>query len=56
MDIAFFRLPDGRAWMGEGPFMESAAPAASPCFYVNDFALSDPKPWKTPARLVEIKK
>ncbi len=55
MDLAFFRLPDGRGWIGEGPFTESAKPSDRASFYVNDFALEDAKPWKTPARLVEIK-
>jgi len=55
MDLAFFRLPDGRGWIGEGPFTDSAAPPEDAVFYINDFALSDPRPWKAPARLVEIK-
>ncbi|MBL9133179.1 MAG: chorismate-binding protein, partial [Verrucomicrobiaceae bacterium] len=51
-DFALFRLPDGRAWLGEGPFTASAAaPAAGGAFYVNDFDLTDPQPWKLPARL-----
>ncbi len=54
MDLAFFRLPDGRGWIGEGPFKESASPPGDPAFYINDFELSDAKPWKTPARLWEI--
>jgi menaquinone-specific isochorismate synthase len=53
-DCAFLRLPDGRAWFGWGPFAESAEPPASTCFYVNDFSLGDPKPWKTPERLVQV--
>ncbi len=55
MDLAFFRLPDGSAWIGEGPFTESATPSDSASFYINDFVLSDAKPWKVPARLFEIK-
>jgi menaquinone-specific isochorismate synthase len=55
MDLAFFRLPDGRGWIGEGPFKESAAPPDAAAFYINDFALADAKPWKEPARLTEIK-
>lgn len=53
MDVALFRLPDGRAWLGQGPFEECADQPAVPAFYVNDFALSDPRPWKVPARLIE---
>jgi len=53
-DIAFFRLPGGRAWIGKGPFQSlAAAPEAGGAFYVNDFDLADPLPWKVPAQLVE---
>ncbi len=55
MDLAFFRLPDGRAWIGEGPFAEAETVPGGAAFYVNDFTLSDAKPWKTPTRLIEIK-
>lgn len=55
MEFALFRLPDGRAWLGEGPFTALAtAPAAGGAFYINDFDLKDPKPWKVPVRLHEI--
>jgi len=55
MEFALFRLPDGRAWLGEGPFTAlAAAPAAGGAFYVNDFDLSDPLPWKVPAKLHAI--
>jgi menaquinone-specific isochorismate synthase len=54
MDLALFRLPDGRAWVGEGPFAEAAVPPGGTAFYVNDFTLSDPRPWKTPARLTPL--
>ena len=54
MEFALFRLPDGRAWLGEGPFTALAtAPAAGGAFYINDFDLKDAKPWKMPARLHE---
>lgn len=54
-DIALFRLPGGRAWIGQGPFESfSEAPAGGGVFYVNDFDLTDPAPWKKPARLVEV--
>ncbi|RBP45253.1 menaquinone-specific isochorismate synthase [Roseimicrobium gellanilyticum] len=55
MDLALFRLPDGRAWVGEGPFAEAAAPPGGTAFYVNDFTLSDARPWKIPARLTPVK-
>lgn len=54
MDLAFFRLPDGRAWMGEGPFVHSATPEKEASFYINDFTLSDAQPWKAPTRLVRV--
>lgn len=55
MEFALFRLPDGRTWLGEGPFTALAdAPAGGGAFYVNDFDLNDPRPWKVPARLHAI--
>lgn len=54
-DIAFFRLPDGRAWIGKGPFEAlPTLPAGGGVFYVNDFDLSDPAPWKRPSVLMEV--
>ena len=53
--FALFRLPDGRAWLGEGPFEALAeAPADGPAFYWNDFDLSDATPWRRPARLIPL--
>lgn len=55
MEFALFRLPDGRAWLGEGPFTALAeAPAGGGAFYVNDFDLNDLRPWKVPTRLHAI--
>lgn len=54
MDLALFRLPDGKAWIGEGPFAEAAEPPPGDAFYVNDFALTSPTPWKIPSRLTEV--
>jgi menaquinone-specific isochorismate synthase len=55
MEFALFRLPDGRAWLGEGPFTAlAAAPATGGAFYINDFDLNDPLPWKVPTRLHAI--
>jgi len=55
MEFALFRLPDGRAWLGEGPFTAQAtAPTEGGAFYVNDFDLNDPLPWKMPTRLQTI--
>ncbi len=53
-DFAFFRLPDGQAWLGLGPFSESADMPEGTAFFANDFDLTDPRPWKKPARLIEV--
>ncbi len=53
MEKAFFGLPDGRLAIGEGPFeARSKPPQDGVAFYINDFRLSDPKPWKVPAELL----
>ena len=55
MELAFFRLPGGQAWLGKGPFESLAtAPASGGAFYINDFDLSDPLPWKRPASLEQV--
>ena len=53
-DLAFFRLPNGQAWLGQGPFTESSEMPQGTAFYWNDFDLGDPKPWKVPAKLLTI--
>ena len=51
--FALFRLPDGRAWLGEGPFEAlPEAPTDGAAFYWNDFDLRDPAPWKRPSRII----
>ncbi len=54
MDVALFRLPDGRAWLGLGPFTETNVQPTATAFYINDFELSDPKPWKVPQNIREV--
>jgi menaquinone-specific isochorismate synthase len=54
MDVALFRLPDGQAWMGLGPFTETNVQPTESAFYINDFDLSDPQPWKIPAELRQV--
>lgn len=50
--IAWLAKRDGTLVIGHGPFAESADPAAGAVsFYVQDFALQDQKPWKTPSRI-----
>ena len=48
---AFLKLASGRWAWGEGPFSAHPRPLdGQACFYVNDFGLKDPYPWKRPAR------
>ena len=55
MDLAFFRLPNGTAWLGVGPFVESNTPPESGvAFYINNFALDGTSPWKVPAKCVPV--
>jgi len=52
-DYAFLKNDSGQFVCGFGPFREEAqAPAEGVAFYRNDFDLSDPRPWKVPARYV----
>lgn len=56
MDLfAFIRWDDGRYFCGEGPFVSRAEPPedGAPAFYRNNFELSDPEPWKIPAKYFE---
>lgn len=49
-DYAFLKTDSGQVVLGRGPFEESeSAPTDGVAFYVNDFDLSDPRPWKIPA-------
>lgn len=51
---AFIRLGASRVLWGVGPFVEmEEPPAEGVAFYVNSFDLSDPRPWKIPARVLE---
>jgi len=48
-DYALLKKADGTLVFGEGPFAEqSRCPLSGVAFYVNDFSLSDSKPWKIP--------
>lgn len=56
-EFALLKKADGMILFGEGPFTEvETCPPLNDgvAFYVNDFALSDPKPWKIPASVSEI--
>ena len=50
--IAWLAKRDGSVVIGHGPFAESAVPpTAGVAFYVQNFALEDAKPWKTPSHI-----
>ncbi len=52
--FALLRKEDGQIIIGEGPFTKvETCPANGVAFYVNDFALADPKPWKIPTKVHE---
>lgn len=54
-ELAVFGLSDGRLLLGHGPFEHlEGAPASGVAFYRNDFALSDPAPWRVPDRVEEL--
>jgi menaquinone-specific isochorismate synthase len=47
--MAWLARRDGSAVIGHGPFEASAEPPSQGlAFYVQDFAMTDPAPWKTP--------
>ncbi|MES2475074.1 MAG: chorismate-binding protein [Verrucomicrobiota bacterium] len=51
--MAWLATPDDRVVIGHGPFTESdEPPAEGVAFHVQDFALTDPRPWKIPASIV----
>ena len=48
--MAWLARRDGSVVIGHGPFEPSATlPSAGAAFYIEDFALTDPAPWKIPA-------
>lgn len=52
---ALFRDAKCGLVLGCGPFRTSATrPESEPAFYVNDYELSDPLPWKIPSRLLSF--
>jgi menaquinone-specific isochorismate synthase len=49
-DWAFFVKPGGQSMLGRGPFRAAEQPPADGvAFYRQDFALSEPQPWRVPA-------
>jgi menaquinone-specific isochorismate synthase len=54
-EIAFMKAGDGPYVVGFGPFKEFAtAPESGTSFYCNDFTLSNPRPWRVPAEVIEV--
>lgn len=50
--MAWLARPDGSVVVGHGPFASaSSVPNGSTAFYVQDFTLTDPAPWKIPSRV-----
>lgn len=48
--MAWLAAPDGSVTIGHGPFTAQSEPSLDGvAFYVQDFALTDPEPWKVPA-------
>jgi menaquinone-specific isochorismate synthase len=53
--MAWLARRDGSAVIGHGPFEASAnAPVVGQAFYIQDFAMTDGFPWKTPRRVEKI--
>lgn len=53
--IAWLVKRDGTMVIGHGPFHASGeAPSAGVAFYVQNFALTDPTPWKIPSRVERV--
>ena len=54
-NYALLKKRDGTLLFGEGPFQEFIqCPSNGVAFYVNDFALSDPCPWKVPTKFKQV--
>jgi menaquinone-specific isochorismate synthase len=50
--LAWLAKRDGTLVIGHGPFLESSEPSpGGVSFYVQNFGLGDPLPWKTPSRV-----
>ena len=51
-NFALMRNADGEYIIGHGPFIESEECSGDGVeFYVNDFSLSEQKPWKRPSKV-----
>jgi menaquinone-specific isochorismate synthase len=54
MELALLKVPStGRTWLGLGPFTAFRSQPTEPAFYINDFDLTDPAPWKVPSRWID---
>nr|MCU0781857.1 hypothetical protein [Akkermansiaceae bacterium] len=53
--LAWLARPGGSVVVGHGPFVPAASPPPDgTAFFVQDFGLGDPLPWKIPARVEEV--
>ncbi|MGA0845043.1 MAG: chorismate-binding protein [Luteolibacter sp.] len=53
--MAWLARRDGSLLLGHGPFQQVADPPAGElAFYVSDFALTEPRPWRIPARWEQL--
>lgn len=54
-EFAFLESEDGGIVFGFGPFNEKPTPPKNESsFYVNQFSLDDPNPWKIPTKVIKI--
>jgi len=54
-DFAFVQTAPGRVFVGWGPFEQLPFRRPErPAFYVTDFFLDDPHPWRHPAEWEEV--
>jgi menaquinone-specific isochorismate synthase len=53
--MAWLTRRDGSVLLGHGPFQPAtSAPAEGVAFYVQDFSMGDPAPWKIPIRIERL--
>jgi len=54
-DFAFIQIAPGRLFVGWGPFVHAPMRRRDqPAFYITDFFLSDPRPWRHPESSQEL--
>lgn len=54
-DFALFGAKNGKVKIGFGPFSEAEeCPHEGAAFYINDFLMTDSRPWKIPKQIIEV--